>query len=544
MAMYNAYPPRKIVFSNSENIKYYWKLLYLFNVYRLTLNAIFITFSFVNVVPSVLGKYDEKLFLTITWIYLGFTFISFISIRQHWPAFHSQVLTQVLTDIIIITLLMHASGGLNSGVGMLLIIVVAGGSLLTEGKIAFFFAAIASLAILTQVWITGLYFSAVYYEYYTQHSGLLGITFFATAFVTYTLAQRIWINENLARRRGIELENLNRLNAEIIRHIQSGIIVIDIAYQIHLCNDAAKKLLGILKNSEAKLLTAVAPELVEQVIHWRKTGKSPSSLFLPKAGEVELSASFSPLEQIGKQDLLIVLEDATLTAKKVQQLKLVALGRLTAKISHEIRNPLNIISQAGQLLIESHLSEKQLNFTQLITKHTQRINQLIESVLQLSRQGDTKIQSVDLGEWLPTFVNELILHQRLQQDDVVLENITPGIICFDKIQLYQVVSNICENGLRYSQTTPLLKFTLGKRQGSGKPFLDIVDHGQGMTQEVVEHLFEPFFTTEFTGTGLGLYVAKEICEANQATLQLFSNTGTGCCFRIYFMNIGECNHEA
>ena len=531
--------------SNDRDIKYHWKILYLFNVYRLTLNAVFITFSFIDIISNVFGKEDESLFLTTTWVYLLFTLASFISIHQRWPIFKVQVLTQVLVDIAVLTLLMHASGGLNSGVGILLIITVAGGSLLTEGKIAFFFAAVASLAILIQVWIASLYFEVSYYTYYTQYSGLLGITFFATALVTYALARRIRANENIVRKQKIELENLNRLNAEIVQHIQAGIIVVDIAYQIRLHTEFARKLLGISQDNKMLLLTAVAPELVEQIIHWRKTKKSPSPLFQPKTGEVELLAHFSCLQQKDTQDLLmIMLEDATWTAKQVQQLKLASLGRLTAKISHEIRNPLNIISQANQLLEDSSLPEKQLKFTGLITKHTQRINHLIESVLQLSRQGDTKIQTVNLNEWLSNFVDELILSQRLQPDDILLEMVSSVVVCFDKIQLYQVVSNICENGLRYSQTSPLLKLMLSRSEDSGKPYLDICDHGQGMSQDTVENLFEPFFTTEFTGNGLGLYVAKEICEANQATLQLYSNTDTGCCFRIYFTNTGENNYEA
>lgn len=520
-------------FKETNNPDQDWKPLYLFNIYRLTVSIVFLGVFIADVAPSFLGRFDERLFVIVGWLYSGFALLCEVTIRRRWPPFNLQVFSQVLTDILAITLLMHASGGVNSGLGMLLVVAIAGGSLLTEGRTAFFFAAVASLYVLVEVTLAGMY------EWYEQtsytHAGMLGTAFFATAFLAFSLAQRVRASEILAKQRGEHLRYLAQLNAQIVQRIDSGIVVIDIMGRIRLFNEAARKLLGLLGLNEQPnglALTSVAPELAESLAQWQTTSTTPL-LFRPAQGEVEVIVTLIELNRSSSNNVLIVLEDATLMAGRVEQLKLASLGRLTASIAHEIRNPLGAISHAGQLLAESTgLSPIQTRLSQIVVNHTQRVNTIIENILQLSRRGPANTESFELYPWLQSFVEEYTNQHNLTETEILIHTpATSVIICFDPVQLYQVVGNLCDNGLRYSQGTPLLELTIGE---SERPYLDVRDHGKGMNEEVKKQIFEPFFTTETRGSGLGLYISREICAANQASLHLFANTNTGCCFRLHF----------
>jgi len=510
-----------------------WKPLYLFNIYRLLVAAVFLSTFLTEVAPSFLGKFDERLFMMTAWLYAGFALLSEFTIKKSWPSFNIQVLSQVLMDIFMITLLMHASGGVNSGLGMLLIVAIAGGSLLTEGRTAFFFAAVASLCVLVEVTIADIY--GLFYSTNYTHGGLLGVTFFATAFLAFSLAQRVRASETLAHQRGEHLRYLAHLNAQIVQHIESGIVVVDILGRIRLFNEAARRLLGLKEQPQGRALLSVAPELAEQLTTWQQLGNSTTtpSLFRPALGEVEVMATFTELKRGGAISVLIVLQDATLMARQAEQLKLASLGRLTASIAHEIRNPLSAISHAGQLLAESAtLGEYQTRLTQIIVNHSQRVNTIIENVSQLSRRSPANLEFFDLYQWLQIFVEEFIIQQGLTPGDILIRPPTsPVIVGFDPGQFYQVVNNLCDNGLRYSQGSPLLELSMDT---SERPYLEVRDHGHGMSEQVKAQIFEPFFTTERMGSGLGLYIAREICAANQASLHLFSNTHTGCCFRVHF----------
>ncbi|RKZ75065.1 MAG: ATPase [Gammaproteobacteria bacterium] len=513
-----------------------WKPLYLFNLYRLMVAIFFVgTFLVSNASPIFFGQFYERLFLITGWLYVGFAIFCLFIIEQNWLSLRIQILGEVLVDIIVITILMHASGGVNSGLGMLLVVAIAGGSLLTEGRTAFFFAAVASLCVLIQVSLADLYHGLSNGKY--AQAGMLGISFFATAFLAHTLARQVRVSEALAKQRGIHLQYLAQLNAQIVQHIQSGIIVADIVGRIRLFNEVARRLLGLNESPDGRTLISVVPELAERVSIWQKTGKATSSLFRSALGEVDIIATFTKLDRTGANSILIVLEDATLTTQRAQQLKLASLGRLTASIAHEIRNPLSAISHAGQLLAESsHISQDDVRLTQIIAKHSQRMNNIIESVLQLSRRSPPQTQCFNLQVWLRSYLTEFIIQHSLSRFDIIVHtHHSHNTVCFDPEQLYQVVGNLCDNGLRYCQGGgPLLQLTIGMSEESSRLYLDIQDHGEGMTEEVKAQIFEPFFTTESKGTGLGLYLAREICEANQASLHLLSHSDTGCCFRIHF----------
>ncbi len=528
-----------------ESLQIEWKPLYLFNLYRLTLVLVFIATFLLGISPFWVGQYNPSLFFSLCWFYFAFALISLQFVKRRAPAFSVQVFTQIFIDIILSIFIMHSSGGLNSGTGVLLVIAVIAGGLLTPGRTAFFFAALASIGVLLHSMIANTYhwFSD---DINYSHAGILGIAFFLMAFLSYYLGQRVRQSEILARERGLQILYLQRLNAQIVQNIRSGIIVVDAVERIRLLNEAALRLLQLKITPLGYTLETVSPPLYQQFQRWRSNPHLAPQLLSPPYVEVGVLATFMELAQDNTASVLIVLEDATLTSHRAQQLKLASVGRLTASIAHEIRNPLSVIGQAGQLLQEQCQSNETAEFPELdieqtarlsemIVKNTRRVNKIIEAILQISRRKEPDLQLIDLHQWLIQFIDEFNTCHALKNNEICLNEYSEALyIYFDNDQLHQVLTNLCENGLRYSHQSPCLSLKTGISHDFRSPYLDIIDFGEGIPPSYTAQLFEPFFTTEKKGTGLGLYVSREICEANKAMLSLISNSKEGCCFRILF----------
>jgi len=249
-------------------------------------------------------------------------------------------------------------------------------------------------------------------------------------------------------------------------------------------------------------------------------------------------ANFKRLPADERESILVFLDDNALMAQQVQQLKLASLGRLTASIAHEIRNPLGALSHAAQLLIESeHIHDQDRRLTEIIQQHSKRMNKVIETVLELSRRRQSEPQLVDLTLWVAQFIRDY-KQTSPATDTIECELEKEGILTrMDPNQLRQVLSNLCQNAFRYSgepgsERTIWLK--LYEDAGTGLPTLEIIDHGPGIDDRHLSQVFEPFYTTESAGTGLGLYISRELCESNQATLEYERLEPRGSCMRIVF----------
>ena len=509
-----------------------WRALTYFNAYRFLVACLFTSLYWVGQLPEPLGVYDEKLFAGAVHLYVLFSLAATFFIRLHWPRYPVQVAGHIALDIVVITLLMYASAGLSSGFGMLLVIAVAGGALLKPGKIGILFAAIAAIAVLCHEAYLQLRLPFPQHNY--THAGFLGITFFITAFIANGLAARVQESEALARQRAIDLEKLARLNEHIVQHMQSGIVVLDEQLRITLMNGAAAKLLGAGAGAVDGPIGALSPALEQNVQAWMQGAESWTAVIPAAQGGNELQISFTRLKTENRVDVLVFVEDVATLRQRAQQMKLASLGRLTASIAHEVRNPLGAISHAGQLLSESRsLDAEERRLTTIIEEHSRRVNGIIEDIMNISRRSRTQPESLDLRDWLEEFRSEFVRRQELDAGAITLEREGGSIQArMDPDQLHQVLWNLCENGIRYSRHMPLLRLRCGIRKDSDRPFIDVIDNGPGIAPEAREQLFEPFYTTEAEGTGLGLYIARELCEANQATLQLTSTDGGGSCFSV------------
>jgi len=512
-----------------------WKALSYFNLYRFLIAFLFAALYWVGQLPEPLGIYDETLFAITTHIYLAVTVIAHLLVHIQKPPYNYQVFGQVLIDICCITMMMYASNGLNSGFGMLLVITVAGGGLLSTSKIGILYASMAAIAVLGHEIYIHLFRDFPPPNY--THAGFLGVTFFFAAFVSQALAGRVKESEALAQRRGEDLAKLARLNDNIVQRLQSGIIVINEELKVSLVNESAKRLLGIDLNSNGINFAEHLPgRLGEVVMNW-KTGESEQSLiFRSETTGLDIQASIVPLRIEQETEILIFIDDLSLFRQRAQQLKLASLGRLTASIAHEVRNPLGAISHAGQLLSEStSMTQEDRRLTEIIKQHSQRVNQIIENVMGLSRREQAVPAVYELGSWLGELKEEYESRYNLQDGAIKLISSDEKIYTkMDSLQLHQVLWNLVENGIRYSRNLPLIEIKYDINRDTERPYIDIIDNGPGIDKKEVHQLFEPFYTTEPKGSGLGLYIARELCEANQATLTLLSNTSAGCCFRIVF----------
>ena len=510
-----------------------WRALRLFSLYRIILSGFLLVLIVSGNLPSPFGTLAEGMFTTAVAGHLAAAVFFLLLVQYQRPAFREQVFAQLTVDFVVFGVLMYASGGVGSGIGLLLVMSVAAGSLLMIGRTAYFFAAAAALIILLVEFFVSLSAKGLASNF-TQ-AGLLGGVLFATAALAHVLAVRIRESEALAASRGEDLASLSRMNDRIVQRMRSGLLVLDHKSIVRLANVSATRFLGVDGAVDGTPLVKLSPELSTLLKSWRQ-GDQATSLFRPANGSTGIQVSFTHLGSERDSDILIFMEDAATMRQKAQQMKLASLGQLTASIAHEIRNPLGAISHAGQLLSEStKLEEGDTRLLQIINDHSSRVNQIIENILQLGRRDDSILESFLITPWLEKFVEDFRSQYELSDQEIIYsiepENIR---VTMDQSQLHQIVTNLCENALRYSTGDPKIELRCSIREDTDRPCLDIIDTGAGIKEEQAEQIFEPFFTDRTAGTGLGLYIASELCEANQAMLALFKNTNEGCVFRITF----------
>lgn len=519
--------------------------------YRVLLASLALISSSSDFNFSPLGDHNLALFQTTSLVYFIFSLLAFIAVWLKKPRIQLQLYTQAIIDIAAITLLMHASGGVQSGLGVLLIVSVANSSLVMKGRMTILFAAIATLCVLFEQAYSILE-GSIPASSYTQ-AGLLGAGFFATALLGYFLARRTRESEALAEKRGIDLANMARLTEYIIQRMQTGVIVVDHDEQIRLINEAATTLLAHT-HKHTHTLSDISTELSALHKDWHKDQHqdaqqqaNPSNkTFYNHKKDHELQPRFAALSPEPESGTLIFIEDTRALAQQAQQLKLASLGRLAASIAHEIRNPLSAINHASQLLSESeHLDHADLRLNEIIQTHTQRVNTIIENVMQLSRRRTPDQKLLALKPWLDDFIHEFSSAKAIPQQAITV-TVEPDdlAVYFDSSQLRQLLWNLCENGWRasteknqdksHTQTEATLTIRALIPANSPAAYLEILDNGSGIADDLHNSLFEPFVTSKHNGSGLGLYIVRELCEINRASISYQTSHQHGTCFRVAF----------
>jgi two-component system sensor histidine kinase PilS (NtrC family) len=515
-----------------------WRALRLFNLYRLVIAGLLCVLAWQGQLFGELDTAHPLLARVTAGVYLGLGLLAQGLVERRRLRLGRLVFLLALLDILALSLMVHATGGVGGGLALLLLAALAGTCLLTGGETAALLAAIACVAILLQESLLQLSFKRPTPHY--MQAGLLGVGLFATALLAHGLARRVRETEALATRRGIDLANLARLNAHIVGRMQSGILVVSADGAVRLANDAARALLALGDDYLDRPLGALAPELAALRADWLQRGVTPGAPLRVAHSDSEVTVGITPVGPDNSSDLILFLEDAGEVRQRAQSLKLASLARLTGSIAHEVRNPLGAIHHAAQLLGESAvLGAEDAKLTAIIREQATRVNRIVENVLSIGRRERPRAERFELVPWLSHYREEFCQRHQLPTEEFVVElapelKERPLMVRMDASQLHQVLWNLTENALRHSRGTPRVRLRAGVVERLDRPCLDVIDTGTGVAPADRDALFEPFFTREVAGTGLGLYLARELCELNQASLTLHETGPEGSCFRIRF----------
>jgi two-component system, NtrC family, sensor histidine kinase PilS len=444
---------------------------------------------------------------------------------------------QTSIDIVFIVVMMHFLQSSQSGIGLLLIINIIFAGLISDGRFAMFYAAIATIGILLE----NTQHILRHHHLGTDYSSavLLSLSCFATAWLAQTLTARMRSSENLATQRAQDIEQLAKTNALITQEMPNGVLVIDQHQRLKHYNQQASKLLGLeeLQMQEAvrsqSPLNLLIPE-ISQLLH-----TVPANVLTPQdatkltINNHDLGIRFHAISENIANGVVIFIEDWSQIQTQAHQVKLAALGRLTANIAHEIRNPLSAISHATQLLQEDELQPGTERMLQIISDNVQRLDQIIKDVLELNRRDRTNQEQFNINSFMQEFYQQFCAVEKIDTAHFALNIPTKqSSVIFDRRHINQILWNLCKNGWRHSkQQSGSLQLKIAGDKSGQFIHIQIKDDGSGIDPKIQPHLFEPFMTTEKTGTGLGLFIARELAEANGAKLN-YSSTANGTQFSL------------
>lgn len=488
--------------------------------FRFLISLMFISMIFLIDEREWLTLDNELLFFKFAFSYFIFSIVCIFLNLAKTPPVSFNVPAQITIDIAFNVLFMHAVGGVSSGFGILLIIIIVHGAFASNGRLALYYASVATIGLLIEHSVRFLLLSDPTLSY-TQPV-MLSLGCFATAWLAHSLGIRMTESQKIASKRGIDLQNMSQINALITQEMQDGVIIIDQSLNIKHRNNQANHLLTLPDMPDAALTLHQLPDIAKLYLQWvNNQNEDPNFNF--QLNNHELKVRFMPIQTDQTTRLsgaVIFIQDWSQLQSKAQQAKLAALGRLTAKIAHEIRNPLSAISHANQLLQEDIIDGNNVRVLEIVEDNIHRIDKIIKDVLELNRRDRTRQQPVELNQFILDFHHQFCAVEKIDPAGFTLSLLdTPQTALFDHRHLTQILWNICSNGWEHSRkTTASLQLDL-KHVVVNLLHIVIADDGNGVSEENRAKLFEPFFTTKSTGSGLGLYISRELAEANGATLQ-------------------------
>lgn len=503
----------------------------LLNQYRLLILLGLAAIYYLGEDQRILGSAYPLTFTIAHVVFLISTFCFMYLSHHRLVALDTQFFLQNYLDILYLGVLMFSSGGIDSGLGTLLIIHLALLSQLCSVRHALFFAAIASVILLGEGLLATRFLSVPEANY--QATALLCSLLFLTAWLM-TVPLRNLLSRQLVEstdsRAILDVRQIAQLNEQIISELDSGVLVLDESDNVQLMNDTARVLLASEFSVVPVRLKNLSKELAENLAECLRSPTMQTSPFPVNTTGYSLLAQYTRLSTGG---MLIRLDDHAHIRQQYQQLKLASLGRLSASIAHEIRNPLSAISHAVQLIEESdNLNQQDSELLNVARKHTQRINRIVDDILQLSNRARANPEILNLEEALTQFAKRFIAENAL--DPKTMQVTTEACTALvDTVHLDQVLWNLCYNALFHNAEDSVKIHLSCWSSGDGLTQISIIDTGKGISDLDKDKLFEPFFSTHQTGTGLGLYIIKELCEINGATIECLPSE-TGAYFQLTF----------
>ncbi|WP_434635188.1 two-component system sensor histidine kinase NtrB [Chromobacterium sp. CV08] len=423
-----------------------------------------------------------------------------------------QLTLAIAADIAMMVLLMAMNDGLHGGFGLLLLPYLATAGLLSSGRYALFYAAIATLTLFGYAGVEYQMGAARSSDLF--YSALLAMACFMTAIATWQLGRMARASEALAARRGGEIANLNHLNELILQSQRDAVVVLDEGGHLRQFNLQAERYFSRLQRGQ------LLPELLPLVQRWRENGYPALSTFVEhsvRGRQLVGRLVPVPVPDGELRGVVLFMRDMADMAEEAKRIKLAALGRLTANIAHEIRNPLAAISHAGDLLAEDEADPARQRLLRIMRDNSRRINGLVEDVLTLGRRDRVKRESIELAPFLAQLLEHFTMAQPEAAGAIRCELPDGCKLLFDRGHLAQVLGNLLANAWRHGSRRPgSVRLQAGVAEDC--LILRVIDDGPGVAEADQSHLFEPFFTTDSAGSGLGLYIARELAEANDARL--------------------------
>lgn len=517
-----------------------WRVIGLVNLYRLLIPPVLYGLKLSPGAVSPVGNTYPELFLWACIVYFATGVAIVAGGRRLLPNLRATTFVHATVDAVAIGLLMFASGGISSGLGILFVVPVGAMALLAHSRDAFLLAAMAALGVLGQQVATYLLGNAESYEFLP--AGIYGAVVFLVALLAWPIARRLRDTEATVRRQQVDLANLAQLSQYIVQNLRESIVVVDHENRIRLINESAALMLGDRAAYPGALLGEASPQLLYLLETWRQHAGNPATppqTFVAADGGHVIQPHFAPLGGAEPSPVIIFLEDTELLAAKIQQSKLAGLGRLSASIAHEIRNPVGAMSHAAQLLAESpSLSAEDKRLTEIVRSNGERVRQIIENVMSMARRENSRPERLILGDWLAGFREEFCATMQIPIQRLAISSLLGGVeVQVDPSQLRQIVWNLCENAVKYgagADGNDTVELRIGRMASTARPFLEVADRGPGIPVQHRERIFEPFFTGSEKGTGLGLFLARELAQTNGATLLYEPRTSGGSVFRIVF----------
>ncbi|MDQ3510296.1 MAG: ATP-binding protein [Pseudomonadota bacterium] len=503
--------------------------LYFFTLYRLLEAAMLVLVVF-GPVSQYLAPPQHDLFARS--IALSYMFIAMVLFLLGLRGeLRGQALAGIASDLFFGILAINAIPQVGTGIALMLVFNVGAAALLLRTRYGL------GAAVFAVAGLIGEYLWSVTFDQSERTLAepiMFSIGYLAIATVTSVLGRQMRASYELANRRGTETAHVVEVNELIIRRLRTGVLLVDGHNHIRLANEAATVLLGDAGDGHRNLLVAM-PELGRRLAEWREHGVSDETPLLVTPDQPEVMPRFTRL-LAGSDQTLIFLDDTTVASRRAESMTLATLGRFSASLAHEIRNPLAAINYAAQLLEESrHIPIADRRLLEIVRQQGTRMNGIIENVLGLARREPAQPEYVELVALTTQFVDEYRSSHPLENDSLLADASKPVIPALvDPRQLHQVLTVLVHNALLYGRMpgTPA-RITLRVHVDSQQqPVIDVRDRGPGIPERVVRQLFKPFFTTSAHGTGLGLYIARELCRANQATLEFVALPGGGSCFRV------------
>ena len=524
----------------------YWRALFYFNLYRMLLAVFLVTASFTSFSFGNLGSRHPEQFFITSLIYACLSLLFAFFINKGWPRYITQCRIQILIDIVIIIILYHSSTGRGAGLEILLFITVSATGILLGGRASIIAASLATILLILEH----------FYVIVTSQRSLGGFTtlgfigggLFVTAFIIYFLSLRLRKTEIEIAQQNQRLEKLAHINQLTVEHLHSGVIVVDQLSMVILINKSSKELLGIPESLQLPVpLANLLSDINIDLITLKKiTDEKETKIDLPSGKR--LLARYQPLGNTYKNEYIILFDDYSQIEEEKRNEKFIAMGRLSASIAHEIRNPLGAISHAGQLLAESPYENKNdARLVDIIENQSKRINQIIKTILELGQRNEQNFEKIPVHNWQNKIIKTFIAENGLPDSSILLstsESIDIAAIsaCGDPDQLQQVIFNLLSNSLDYANTStvPFIMINIDVNTTDATTTISLSDNGPSIKDSIQDKIFEPFFTTSSNGNGLGLYIARKICLSNDGYLDYIKKDDGSGYFILTLANSRSC----